>query len=992
MKTKPISRTDQSRFERYASFCYRHRMAFLYILVFVLPAAIMYGAYLFFSIHPFGDSSVLVLDLNGQYVYYYEEFRDAFWGDGSFIYNWSRNLSGEMFGVFAYYLASPFMIIILLLPRTMMLTSILILQLAKIGTASVSFMYFLKKVSKKPPRAASLVIFPTMYALMSYMIVQLMDPMWLDGLIYLPLICLGVHKLVNEGKLLPYIIPLALMFIAHFYIGYMVGIFTFMYFCLCFFGQEGHIVPKNFMSKIVKFGVGTLIAICLACWVLIPVYYSLKLGKFEFTQPDFNMATQFDFLTFITKLFPLTYDTVYPEGMPMIYSGTLTLLLVPLYFLNEKIKVKEKASHGLLMIAVVILMYLRPIDIMMHGFQVPNWLPFRYSFAFSFLFIFAAFRAFENLDGVTFKNIGGTVFGFMVFLFWCERENYGHFQLFKTKFNEDHEPYNVIQGLWVSMIAMAVYFLLLYLIKKYPKSKSVCIITVIVISGELFLNCADTVDKIDIDVAYSKYSSYEPYISELREAVEMMKDYDENLFYRMEATFHRTVNDPIATGYIGVSHSSSTMNSPALEMLHKLGYAYGGNYTKYDGTTFMTDALFDIKYVMDKTGDTTYLDSRVKIPEEYKLVTQLKKTHESHQFEHEGEQVDTYYKFYQNPNALGLGIVSSPEIEDVILDEDDPFINQNHIFNKLADNDCEYFTKLDLQSSQMHNVATAKLTDGHYKYTPADSSDLECHVDYVVKMDKTSYLYMYLPTKYERKCNVYIQDEDEYNKREDPMEYAGQFFVGDNYSIMNFGKYEKDQVLRIRVTIQNDDNEAFWRNQFFYTFDYDVFTKTCEQLQNKLLTLTKFEDTCVEGFCNSDSDDNVLFTTIPYENGWNITVNGKTVKPEKSLDSLITIPLEKGKNRITMNFSPNYFKGGIIVSIFGVVMLIIVFVFEYRGGKLYKKIISRLSDESPKTADNASNNNNTETLIEPNEKQIIDKINSALEENMEKTSENDSNV
>ena len=70
----------------------------------------MFAAYAFFNIHPFGDGSVLVLDLNGQYVYYYEEFRDAFWGDGSFIYNWSRNLSGEMFGVFAYYLASPFML------------------------------------------------------------------------------------------------------------------------------------------------------------------------------------------------------------------------------------------------------------------------------------------------------------------------------------------------------------------------------------------------------------------------------------------------------------------------------------------------------------------------------------------------------------------------------------------------------------------------------------------------------------------------------------------------------------------------------------------------------------------------------------------------------------------------------------------------------------------------------------------------------------------
>ena len=74
-----------------------------------------------FGLYPFGEHSVLCLDLNGQYVYYFEAIRDAFHGDGSILYNWSRNLSGGYQGVIGYYLASPFTLIVILLPRTMLL-------------------------------------------------------------------------------------------------------------------------------------------------------------------------------------------------------------------------------------------------------------------------------------------------------------------------------------------------------------------------------------------------------------------------------------------------------------------------------------------------------------------------------------------------------------------------------------------------------------------------------------------------------------------------------------------------------------------------------------------------------------------------------------------------------------------------------------------------------------------------------------------------------
>ena len=52
-------------------------------------------------------------------------------------------------------------------------------------------------------------------------------------------------------------------------------------------------------------------------------------------------------------------------------------------------------------------------------------------------------------------------------------------------------------------------------------------------------------------------------------------------------------------------------------------------------------------------------------------------------------------------------------------------------------------------------------------------------------------------------------------------------------------------------------------------------------------------------------------------------MNGKKVTAEKSLDSLITIPLEQGENKITMKFSPDYWKVSLIITGFGVALLVL---------------------------------------------------------------------
>ena len=179
-------------------------------------------------------------------------------------------------------------------------------------------------------------------------------------------------------------------------------------------------------------------------------------------------------------------------------------------------------------------------------------------------------------------------------------------------------------------------------------------------------------------------------------------------------------------------------------------------------------------------------------------------------------------------------------------------------------------------------------------------------------------------------------------KEENKMIYAGQFFEGDNLSILNLGSFAKGQEVRVRITIANDKNEAMWSDQLFYTFDSNAFNTACQQLQSSTLKINELGDRSLSGTVYAQTEGETLFTTIPYENGWKIKLNGKTITPQKSLDCLISIPLSQGENTIEMEFSPGYWKFSIIISIVGFILLIFIFLVEYKKGKYFKAIMDIL--------------------------------------------------
>ena len=224
-------------FDRIKNIISSHHSTLYLSLAFVIPVVIMYLIYIAMEIHPFGGNSVLVLDLNGQYVYFYEALRNAVYGDTSLMYSFSRSLGGEFMGIYAYYIASPFSYIVCLFPQAKILDALLCIFLLKTGLCGYTFGFYLHKTGKSTSKIAT-IIFSCMYALTSYAIVYQHNSMWIDAVIWLPIITYAIEQLIKYGSFKLYVIFFSLTLMSNFYIGYMVCFYAAAYFIYYYFACE----------------------------------------------------------------------------------------------------------------------------------------------------------------------------------------------------------------------------------------------------------------------------------------------------------------------------------------------------------------------------------------------------------------------------------------------------------------------------------------------------------------------------------------------------------------------------------------------------------------------------------------------------------------------------------------------------------------------------------------------------------------------------------
>lgn len=928
------------------------------ICSFMVPLLIYWLMFILRGTYPFGKGSVLVLDLNGQYVYFFEGLRDALHGDGSLLYSWARSLGGEFTGLYAYYLASPLSYLVYFFSSDHITEALLLIHLLKCGIAGCTLSYYLKKTQ---PQIKDLwvVLYSTLYALSGYVIAFGHNTMWMDALMLLPLVIYGVEEIINRQKSLLFVITLTLTLISTFYIGYMVCIFVLIYFFYYYISHSGNYHNNyygerfHFIKSFARIGVAAVLSLGMSMVILLPTYYSLTFGKTTFTADidytsldsilahfkEMDIINQFDFIDAFAKMLPGGYDTVRPEGLPFLYCGLLPLLTLPLFFMSKNVRIREKVGAGIITVIMLFTMQNYITDIIWHCFQRPNWLNYRYSFMFIFLIIIFACRGANDLDEAKPGQIAAIGGGLLALVFLLQSTDV------EFKISEISYDYYCI---WLSILLLIGYLGVLGAYLKPRLKQTATIILSALVCSEALLSGSIYLIALDFDVVISTRESYVTFMNRVEGLVEDVQESDKS-FYRMEKTLFRNVCDNMALNMRGVSNSTSTLNATTINFLNQMGYSASSHWTVYKGGTPVSDSLMGMKYLIydDLTPDPGVYEGYL-------------------------EDQENKLRAFKNQYALSLAYAVNGAIKDLdVTDYLTPFELMNAMVTNMlgSEEPIEVFKPIQhsvtVNNSKTNVTSNVPGNQSHgrgYTYDfyenlggALTSSNLRFLLQLPAEMPAGSNLYFFFESDYPRQLEwTFLQEGDD---------QTGFFFEGEDDCIKHLGQINNmDYNYAMEIDIVSESNMLYLiQDQIvFWYLDEAVLADVMPKLAaGNMIIDADYSESHLTGTMNVPAGCSTVFTSIPYDEGWHIYVDGKEVELGKTMDALISFEITEGTHDIEMRYFNDYLKWGIIISVTSLLLAVGVFVLDFtvlrkRLPEKRRRLEEKLALEAKREAERAA--------------------------------------
>ncbi|MCL2171157.1 MAG: YfhO family protein, partial [Defluviitaleaceae bacterium] len=550
----------------------------LYILSAAIPVLVMWIAFAaaaVFPFNPFGDRQILISDLWQQYFPFISVYWHYLRAGQIPLWSWHAGGGHDYIAHIAYYMASPFNLLAALFPHSWLRDILTIFLTFKIGLAGLFMCIFLRHITRRDDYM--LAVFSALFALCGFSLAYHWNIMWMDTFAIFPIVMLGVHFLVTQGRWRLFTISLALSIIFNFYIGFFVCVFVgFLFFILAI---ANRLDWRAFLRRFALIAACSAIAIGMTAFIALPTFMAL--------QHTFNAVNDINtwpanprfytsFFNTLGNFLPFNPSTTGhpPDVLPYFYSGMISLMFFPIFMMSKKVLIREKIAWGLVVIFMIISANHNGLNFIWHGFSFTHSLPFRYVFLISFSMVIMAARAYFLLEKIGWREIVAMAAG-------------GGFFILMGAFGRQTDAVVIWSG--VLLVVYIGIITILWKIKGMEasglkgrkKSTRQAAEPLIARTKQLAPVALAGIILIELGIATVVFVDSNrttgrdfPWLHANTQEILALRDIGENDFARTEFSRWWSTNDPSLYGYHGLTFFSSMVREDAGRFLQGLGLVY----------------------------------------------------------------------------------------------------------------------------------------------------------------------------------------------------------------------------------------------------------------------------------------------------------------------------------------------------------------------------------------------------------------------------------
>ena len=337
-----------------------------------------------------------------------------------------------------------------------------------------------------------------------------------------------------------------------------------------------------------------------------------------------------------------------------------------------------------------------------------------------------------------------------------------------------------------------------------------------------------------------------------------------------------------------------------------MGYTSRSHLSKYLGGNPVNDSLLGLKYVID-------------LKDSQALVNYYEK-----------EFTSGKYDVYSNPYALSLAYGVSDDVLDFDFDKHSTLFKKlNGVVGAIGGYDSapELFKPInDVEESYTGCTMSGNYINKSFTKTTENSA---ASVSYTFVATESAEYYFHTPSNAPKECLIEVNGNS-----------LGKYLGSDTRHIFSLGWFEAGETVNVTIQLKEDPLNIIGNVNYVWYLDrevYDeVFTKLTDNPQWQIND--DFTDDHLSGTITTTEESTMIMTTMAYDEGWQVYVDGEKVEIYQALNALIAFDIEgTGEHTLEMKYMPTVYKLGITFTIGGVIIFVVICAVDFLLKKTVRK-------------------------------------------------------